>query len=205
VKPWRLRSPWTRWGASFALILALGIAPWPGWGESWADFYCEVASAIADVAPTAGLRVLFRPGDDASKGEERRPWQVYVYVQRPDDGAIDRFVQNGRMEYVSLVAFFALAGASALQGWKTRALWTIGLPLLLAIMVVNEVVEVVLAIDRWHWSSLGPAIEVALSAIHTLFHGLPVTPFALPGLIWWSLLRHANVAALWRLRREESV
>jgi hypothetical protein len=185
--------------------LALVLVPWPGWGESWADFYCEVASAMASVVPTGGLELAFRPGDDPSKGEERLPWRIYVYVQRSEDGAVDRFRQSGRMEYVSLATFLALAAASALQGWKTRPLWAIGLPLLLAILALDEVIEIVIVVDQWHWISLGPAGEVLVSAVHTLFHGMPITPFAIPGLIWWALLRHGNVAELWQLRREESV
>jgi hypothetical protein len=205
VKRWRLRSPWARWGAKFALILGLGLVPWPGWGEAWSDFYCEVANAIADVVPTAGVRALFRPGEDASLGEERVPWRAYAYLQRAEDGAVERLPQDGRMQYVSLLTFFALASASTLQGWKTRALWTVALPVLLAILALNALNQIVLAVDRCHWIVLGPAGEVALSALYTLFNGLPMTPFALPGLIWWAVLRNANVAGLWQLRREDGV
>jgi hypothetical protein len=205
LNPWRLRSPWARWGAKFAVILALALLPWPTWGDAWSEFYCEMASALADVAPTGSIRAVFRPGDDASQGEERAPWRAYAYLQQADTGAVDRVVQDGRMAYVSLATFLALAGASVLQGWKTRALWAIGLPALVVLQVFNAGNQLVLAVDRWHWIALGPAGEVLLSALYTLFNGLPVVPFALPGLLWWGLLRNTNVAAPWHVRREENV
>ena len=57
----RLRSPWVAWGAKFAVLLSLCLAPWPGWGEACAAAYCDVANAVAWVAPAGSVRAVFRP------------------------------------------------------------------------------------------------------------------------------------------------
>jgi hypothetical protein len=182
------RSPWLAWTITFAVILALSLAPWPGWGEAWMDCYCEVAGSVADLVPWSPVKTLFRPGDDASQGEERVPWQFYVYMQRVGTADVDRLVQNERLEYVSVATFLALAGASMGRRWKTSRFWKFGLPLLLGALALNDVDRLVLAVDRWRWIALPAPVEVVLSAIYALFNGMPVTPIALPALLWWALV-----------------
>jgi hypothetical protein len=180
-------SPWARWSAWCAAILVLALAPWPGWGEAWADFYCELANATTSMAPTGDVRLLFRPGDDPSRGEERAPWRVYLYLQDTSSGAVQRIVENERLDYATLATFVALAGASSLSRRRTRWLWIAGLPATLAIVALEDADRILLALDGLHFIALGPALEVVLSAIYAFFNGMPVVPFALPVLLWWAL------------------
>jgi hypothetical protein len=171
------------------VILALALAPWPRWGEACASAYCDVANAVASMAPNDTVRTLFRPGDDPAQGEERVPWRVYVYLQEKSTGAVERIVENERLDYASVVTFLAVAAASSLRRWKTRRLWAVGLPAILAIVAVEDANRLVLAVAGLHWIVLGPVTEVALSAVYAFFNGMPIVPFALPGLLWWALIQ----------------
>ena len=184
-----LRSPWAAWFAQCAVLLALALAPWPQWGEACASAYCDVANAVASMAPNDSVRTLFRPGDDPAQGEERVPWRVYVYLQEKSTGAVERIVENERLDYASVVTFLAVAAASSLRRWKTRRLWAVGLPAILGIVALEDANRILLAVDGLHWISLGPATEVALSAVYAFHNGMPVVPFALPGLLWWALIQ----------------
>ncbi len=185
---WRRKS-WGIFASQSVLILALGLAPWPGWGLTSSQLYCWIANAvIVPVAPPSDVRWLFRPGDDPRQGEQRVPWQVYVYAQRAETGEVNRFSYKWRMAYVSVATFVALAAASALQRRRTFLLWMIGFPLLLLLTACNDANRALLTVDRWGWISLRPAIEVALSAGYTLLNGLPVIPYVVPAMLWWGLV-----------------
>jgi hypothetical protein len=184
-----VRSPWAAWSAQCLAILALALAPWPGWGEACASAYCDVANAVASAVPNDSARVLFRPGDDPSQGEERVPWRVYVYMQEPSTGAVDRVIENERLDYASVATFLALAAASSLRRWRTKWLWAAGLPAILAIVAIEDANRIFLALDGLHWIALGPVAEIALSAVYAFFNGMPIVPFAVPGLLWWGLLQ----------------
>jgi hypothetical protein len=186
-----------RWGVfviQFGAILALALWPWPGWGRLWSVGYCEAANAVVAPGAPSGVRILFQPGDDPTKGEEAVPWQVYVYAQRAATGAVDRFSESERLAYSSLATLVALGAASALQRRKTGKVWIVGVPVVVLLIALNDLNRVVLRLDQWRWLSLGPVVEVALSAAYAFLSGLPVMPFALPGLLWWALMTQIPMA-----------
>jgi hypothetical protein len=186
-EPLRMRSPWIAWGASFGVILSVCLAPWPGWGDVGSSAYCAIANCVAAVAPSGTVRVLFQPADDPAQGGHGSPWNVDVYLQQVSSGEVRSIPHGERMEYASVATFLALTAASALQRKRTRLLWAIGVPALLLICALNECSRIVLHLDQWRWLSLGPAAEVVLSAGYALLNGMPLVPFALPGLLWWGL------------------
>jgi hypothetical protein len=180
---------WAPFAVRFAVLLALTLAPWPGWGLLASTLYCQVANTtVAPLVSPAGAKLLFRPGDDPSQGEESVPWQVYVYVERAETGEVNRYFYRWRMAYVSVATFLALAGASLLERRATSRLWAIGLPVLLVLVAVDDANRALLTIDRWRWVSLGPVTEVVLSAGYTLLNGLPVIPYVVPAILWLALV-----------------
>jgi hypothetical protein len=191
------RISWAKFAARALVILAIGMFPWPGLGRAWSACYCDVANAIGPLAlPTETAQFRFQPGDDPDRGEEAVPWQVYVYARRVSTGQVDRSVHKGRLSYLSLLTFLALAISSAFQRRKTAPtavptarMWLVGLPALLSMLALSDLSDYVLVLDRWGWLPLSPAVVVALYTAHIVMNGLPSMTFATPGLIWFATRR----------------
>jgi hypothetical protein len=127
--------------------------------------------------------------------EELQPWHVYVYVQRAATGEVNRMQRRDRMVFVSLATLASLALAAAVAKRKTRKLWLFGLPIVCGTWAIVEAARVLLAIDGWRWVSLGPVLEVPLSAMCVLLEGLPAMPFAFPVLVFLALTAGADASA----------
>ena len=184
TRPWK-RPAWLAFAARFAIVLAVGLCPWPGLSRGWTDGYCSVLGAMVPaVFPGETAQFRFKVADDPALGETTVPWRMYVYAQHTATGAVDRFWKDERLTFVSMLTFVALAFAQGSQRRGTIRMLGMGLSALLAVAFLDDLNLLVLTLARWRWISLSPPLAVVLSAAHTLVDGLPSMTYVIPALIW---------------------
>jgi hypothetical protein len=170
--------------ARLAALLLVFLWPWRAVGRAWAEVVAGLARLFLDTGPNVAFRYLPGHGDD--------PWRLRIVAA---DLATGRFVETAldlrRAGFIALAVFAALVLAAPLR-WRRRArLFALGVVPLLFLPLLP-----MLALFS------GPPVARALASIaYRVLVTAPGMAFAVPGLLWLSLMSRLEPARLAALLR----
>jgi hypothetical protein len=189
---------------SFACLFGGLSLPLPGLAPGASRLAAWLGNAaVADAAYASGTRMHFEScaakgassaqAPEAEGGEVPSRWQTVLMVERSYPARAARVPIDLRaLGYLPLAAFVALTLASPVAPKRRLRMLLVGLSVLVPIVIAFIALPLAAFVGGEgpiQVFSLGPALRVPMNIVYRGFVSPPGMAYALPAVVWWSLLR----------------